>query len=1295
MKRFKFLAASLAVWLIASVSFASTVKVIDFAKLQDILKKAKPGTIIQLPTGNYAGSLSVPAGVTLQGAGYNATTIDAGAEPNGIILAGNNAAVSQLSIISRGGNALSIKGIKGATASGLLIHGGTTGISLENSSNIQVENCIVDGSLNGIAAQNVQKSAIINNTITRTNSLGFSLIEVSDSAIFNNIVVDAGIAIQVSKPGSKIMVDNNLYLALFTGKFGKQLTRISLGPWRDISGGLDAHSVSLPVNFRDTAKGDYSTISTMNWNPAIATTSNWGVKNIGSFKAPKTDINGAKRPAMQGVGAVETATGKLEVVDGTFKITSDEGTKSAGVFAKDNKLIRYMFKDLPLKKGTYQYVLPSRTELGANIAAGDYEMRVVEGNLRWKYNKFTANNGIGTGEHESDMLNVWRSALGNNNNLILNTGWNERGENMRSKDLTTGKAGWSLPGNAGGKGLCRGADGMIYALRERSAKTMTVICINKQGTMLPWLDGNPLLTINMVNLSGLAELNGNLYTIASDGTVYKINIATNKIDTAFKVNGAFHPYADNKRQLIWMIADSTGFLNGVVTAYTPTGEVKYTFKGVENPVGVAVNGDKLAIASYNTGKIHYFDISNPAAPIAKNTIGRGDGPYGPITADRFWFQKGPYSNPREVPLDIDDAGNLMILDHASHPLVFNAEGKNLYQGCAVFGNSPNWVQFADDKVTRIMDSMGAISWTIDTLKGTSQPDILWGRPPGASNIGMFKYKDNIYGVLRFKQNDEPKRMDGVLIVRYDEKYVGRIVAFYGPGKSNLLSLFTDNNDDGMITAADGTETIILNTAEKSVSTSSSAVGRWMYLSPNGDIRSSFGTKWIFKGINDKGTPLYDIAAEPVIKYADKELTSPYKFSSKFNPASQSESVMTPDGGMMAVVWTKDSPNGSGLSNSGGIDIERFNKDGSLRWFLPMNDFGPTQGVKQIEPGLIFTSWGHQAEWIGLDEDGLSIGHLGFPIEAGWMGYWVDHPDQHILFKGIDGKTHVVVGDYMLNGSHWLTLSNTHNYIKNVYPLTITPERVLALAALPPRTTFMMAKSKKPKITITKLKEPLPIDGDLEKWRTAKIEPQIVITPATAGPGIKSANDCSAVIRVAYLGKDMYVQVLRFDDVVTFHQTIATGTHVQDTVEMMINGFWEPGFQFSVGRFSTDGDQIVRRRFYFHALQLNIPADIAPRFIKVLDNAEAVTERKLVEQATGEDLSKAKVIVTEYKLPIDERTWAGTKNEVQLPESGKGFWLGFMVDDNDEPGTDLQKLEVWPASYGTFSPKEDGAWAVFE
>ena len=147
--------------------------------------------------------------------------------------------------------------------------------------------------------------------------------------------------------------------------------------------------------------------------------------------------------------------------------------------------------------------------------------------------------------------------------------------------------------------------------------------------------------------------------------------------------------------------------------------------------------------------------------------------------------------------------------------------------------------------------------------------------------------------------------------------------------------------------------------------------------------------------------------------------------------------------------------------------------------------------------------------------------------------------------------------------------------------------------------------------------------------------------------------------------------------------------------MMINGFFPDGFQFCVGKFSADGGPIWRRRFYAPKLALKIPAEVAPRVVKVLDNAEAVPERKLVEAATGEDLSQAKVIVTEFKLPIDSRTWAGSEKDLFPVESGKGFWLGFMLDDNDRPGVDMQKFEVWPASFSTFSIKEDSTWVVFE
>jgi hypothetical protein len=78
-----------------------------------------------------------------------------------------------------------------------------------------------------------------------------------------------------------------------------------------------------------------------------------------------------------------------------------------------------------------------------------------------------------------------------------------------------------------------------------------------------------------------------------------------------------------------------------------------------------------------------------------------------------------------------------------------------------------------------------------------------------------------------------------------------------------------------------------------------------------------------------------------------------------------------------------------------------------------------------------------------------------------------------------------------------------------------------------------------------------------------------------------------------------------------------------------------------------------------------------------------------------DLSDCKVIVTEFKLPIDRVTYRGSEGSLFPVRPGASFWLGFLICDNDVPGTDVQDLLVWPASYGTFGPKEDGARAVFE
>ncbi|HEX2952335.1 MAG TPA: hypothetical protein VHV83_22610, partial [Armatimonadota bacterium] len=374
---------------------------------------------------------------------------------------------------------------------------------------------------------------------------------------------------------------------------------------------------------------------------------------------------------------------------------------------------------------------------------------------------------------------------------------------------------------------------------------------------------------------------------------------------------------------------------------------------------------------------------------------------------------------------------------------------------------------------------------------------------------------------------------------------------------------------------------------------------------------------------------------------------------------------------------------------------RVAPDGAIKWYLPLNDYCPVQGVKATDK-FILSSWGHQAHWLGLDEDGLELGELGYPSEINWGGYWVDHPQQYRMFIDKDGRANVTVGDYVMNCQYWLTLENWKNYKKASFPVKIDATLAAALAAKPAQPTTVLARPAQPQITIPRLQQPLPIDGDLTKWRKAGITPQIVVTPVTSGGGIDGPADASGVIRLAYEGDNLYVQVLRFDDVVTFHQTIEKGTHLQDTVEMMINGFFPRGFQFSVSRFATDGDQIVRRRFFFQGKNpYMVPADHAPRVIKVLDNALDVEERKLIEASYGVDLSKCKVIVTEFKLPIDKVTWLDSEDTLFPVAPGKTFWLGFMLDDNDIPGTDTQNLLVWPASYTTFDPAEKGALATFE
>jgi hypothetical protein len=1268
--------------------------------LPQALAEAKPGLTVVLPPGTFTDGITVPAGVRLKGAGYGRTILDAGHRSIGVILKGKGCTLEDLTVRTQGGTAVLVEKCQDIAVRRVRILGGALGIRARDVQGGRIENCVVNGAMIGISLTHVQHVAVVNCTVANASSIGLTLIDAEDSAVFNNVVVDVGTGVLLGGSRRGLALDANLYRALVIGKVEGQQARISLGPWRDVSGGLDARSVNLPVTFADAVEGDLRPVSVLDWDPSRVTTSDWGLTELAGFPAPATDIDGGARVGAIDLGAFEAPPLKAAPPDGTFEVVTDEGTKSAGIYRPDGSLVRYLFQDLPLKKGKYDFQMPSRTQLGEPIAPGQYELRLVESRLGWTYRRITGNNGISADRSESDQAHTAIVRFAADGSLLLGNGWSERHESVRSRDLKSGKANWVFNGASDMHGLCVAADGSVYCLRASGKDSYLLSRLDgKTGKPMLWDKGiSDTFNFPGAAIDGLAELDGVLYIADSkNGKVYHTEAVHPTFKEAFACAAPSLPSADRKRKLLWLRSGDR------VVALSPQGKEVAECQPVPSPLGVAVAGDRLAVASAKTGKVHFFDCSKPAQLKPLKTIGRGDGPYGPLVPDRFHFQTGPYNAPRGVALDLDADGRLALRDASGRIVVLGPSGAPIYVSMAHFGNKPTPANWPDDDRLRVFEPGGRLSWWIDAKNNRWEPDALWGMPPnlGGGNplVVLFASGGKRFAVLHQDWEDSgKKRHPGILIVRYDG-YIARPALLYTPGKDGFV-VMRDTNGDGVIDDRDGAGQPVLDSAGKPVRWN--LTPRWVYATAdgNGDLRSMGGVEgngvgviWKFKGLGADGHPVYAFGPDSVMRVKEPSLPSAYNFAKRENAAAQSESLLLPDGRFLATFQFGHSPNGMGLSNSGAIDVARYNSDGSLRWLRPLNDFGPVQGIKPMGKSAYLSSWGHQAEWFGLDENGLSLGHLGFPPEAQWTGMWVDHPDQYCTFAGNDGRWHVLCGDYMVNVTHWLTLQHYDDYRKASFPFTISPSAARALAFRPPVTYRPLGKPAAQRVLVRKLARPLPIDGDLKKWRDAGITPQVLITPVTATGSIDGPADCSAVVRLAYESNNLYVQVIRFDDVVTMHQPWRR-SYLQDTVEIMLNGFAD-GFQFSVSNYTDIGPGIVRRRFFAGSLEALVPAAHAPRTIKVLDNAKDVSERELIEAAYGVDLSKCKVIVTEFKLPIDRETYRGSEDAIFPVRSGATFWLGFMICDNDVPGADIQDFLVWPASFGTFQPKEDGALAVFE
>jgi len=308
--------------------------------------------------------------------------------------------------------------------------------------------------------------------------------------------------------------------------------------------------------------------------------------------------------------------------------------------------------------------------------------------------------------------------------------------------------------------------------------------------------------------------------------------------------------------------------------------------------------------------------------------------------------------------------------------------------------------------------------------------------------------------------------------------------------------------------------------------------------------------------------------------------------------------------------------------------------------------------------------------------------------------WSDHAQQQWAFLGNDGRPYYVLGDYALNGYHWFAIEGADDIRRSRSKLELSAKTASALTALPPPQPALKKwpTTSPANIVVQKLREPLPINGEPNAWGTM-VSPVAIVTPELASGDIKDAADCSATIRMAYLGDDLYVQTIVFDDEVLFHQT-AELMYRQDGIEMSINGFME-GFKFNVGKTTDQGETLLRNRFAVGKLDRFFKNAEVPRAVRVIDDTAAIADRKLIEDATGKDLGKCRAIVTQFKLPLTAAVWEGNPTSMPRPKPGETFRVGFYINDNDRRGGDVQDFIPWPAGYNLFATKEFGALATFE
>jgi len=1254
------------------------------------VQSAKAGQTITLPAGTFTGGVVLPAGVRVHGAGYGKTVIDAGGKKIGIaITGGKGGEIADLTV--RGAQQANIRIADAVQVSVRRVcsQAGLTGIVLHNVTQGRLENLLVADNLYGIVVGDGRHNALVNCTMARNATMGLSLPSGVGTVAFNNVITESATGVYVGTATRDLHLDYNLYFTLLTGKVGEQGNRAKLGDWQYISG-YDAHSVQFPVTLRDPKAGDYHPTNALDWALSRVVTADWGIGELAGVKAPATDIDGAKRNGAVDLGVYETTLTPPRPADGSFRVTADAGIKSAGIFTKNGRLVAYLFHNLPLRKGSYPFWFPLRTFEGKPIATGDYEVHLVESDLRWEYlgevgDSAPIGNPATMAPFEPETV-----IFDGCGHLLVGTPWCEDDCSLRVYNAANGHCDWYLNGRNHPQGMTVDAQGHLYVLRPMNKPQGQLLRMNPtDGTLQKgWGTGDSGQTYfdGGFDVKGMTELNGTLYF--ADPVANAIQYCPTEKPGTFTghipVAAPTWVHADRKTNLLWCISGGKKLV-----ALKPDGTVVAEATPTPDIAAMSVYDGTLAVVSRTTGKVHLFDATDPKQLRPTRTLGRGDGPYGFYLPDRFTFQGD--SPVEKVDVAVGPGGDVAVVDD-KRVLCFDAAGTCRW---STFGLATN---AHPSNANPLRQYYNSTTIQVDEKTGTWKPEGYWKLPlqqPGFWKLlGDFKCQGKTI-LVYLGLNIGPERACLVQFWQWVDTGGFKPLVEWQSTKDHALICRRDTNNNGQFDAQDQ----ITTTAPPQGGLPFAGINeRFSRVMPNGDLylgntsgNQVWASRWPCGGLDAQGIPIYRFADRVEIPKAKDAFISPHTY--KVDPSAAFNLVApTADGGLIGNFWVGSSPYGTGWSNNSGTDLARVDAKGDVRWFHSLGAYTGTPGLAQLGSVTIIGVC-DKPQILAFDEDGLGLGSCGLPAQAQYDGFWIDYEEALQGYIGADGQPYALIGDNIKGCGHWYRLHGQDKLITLKTPVHLAETTAAALQAVAVEAPKKISsRPSTPTIHIPHLAQPLPIDGDLMKWRTAGIAPQILITPETGG-GVKGPKDCSAIVRVAYEGKNLYFQILQFDDVVSFHQP-SYKSYLQDNVEITINSF-PHGFKFMCSP-TIDMGLVIPRQNGWHGIpQWFVPADLMPRVVKVLDNARDVPERELIESIYGEDMRDCKVIITEIKLPITEATYQGYTEALFPVETGKSFWLGFMIDDNDKPGTDVQHCLVWPATHGTFVMKEDSAFAIFD